>query len=119
MLKKPDWLRVPYFYNEHNKQTTDILEKFNLSTVCIEANCPNRTECFSKCTATFMILGRYCTRNCSFCNVISGTPQSVDTDEPIRIAGAVSDLNLKYVVITSVTRDDLPDGGAAHFAGVI
>jgi lipoic acid synthetase len=119
MLKKPDWLRVPYFDNDDSLFVTKLIKEFNLNTVCVEANCPNRAECFSKRTATFMILGSNCTRNCTFCNVSHGMPQAADKDEPRRIAEAVRLLGLKYVVITSVTRDDLPDGGAAHFAGVI
>jgi len=119
MLKKPDWLRVPYFDNEDSLLVTELIKELNLNTVCIEANCPNRAECFSKKTATFMILGSICTRNCAFCNVSNGTPQPVDKDEPLRVAAAVKQLGLEYVVITSVTRDDLPDGGAAHFAEVI
>jgi lipoic acid synthetase len=119
MLKKPDWLRVPYFNNDDSLFVTELIKELNLSTVCIEANCPNRAECFSKKTATFMILGSNCTRNCTFCNVRHGTPQPVNKDEPRRIADAVRQLELKYVVITSVTRDDLPDGGASFFAEVI
>jgi lipoic acid synthetase len=119
MLKKPDWLRVPYFDTEDGLFVTDLTKELNLNTVCIEANCPNRAECFSKKTATFMILGSNCTRNCTFCNVSHGTPLPVDKDEPRRVAAAVKKLGLKYVVITSVTRDDLPDGGTAHFAEVI
>jgi lipoic acid synthetase len=119
VLKKPDWLRVPYFNNDNSLFMTELLNRQKLNTVCVEANCPNRAECFSKKTATFMILGTSCTRNCTFCNVRHGTPQPVDRDEPRRIAGAVRQLGLSYVVITSVTRGDLPDGGAAHFADVI
>jgi len=119
MIKKPDWLRIPGNNNENNTITTGILEELELNTVCIEANCPNRTECFSKKTATFLILGTNCTRNCAFCNVSFGTPLPVNKDEPARVAAAVIALGLRYAVITSVTRDDLPDGGAAHFASVI
>ena len=90
-----------------------------LNTVCQEANCPNMFECFSKNTSTFMILGSQCTRNCRFCNVAPGSPLSVDPDEPMRVAKAAFDLKLKYVVVTSVTRDDLEDGGAFHFAATI
>jgi len=119
MIKKPDWLRVPYFETQDSLYITDLLKVLSLNTVCVEANCPNRMECFSNKTATFMILGIYCTRNCSFCNVNYGSPQPVDEDEPTRIAEAVKKLDLKYVVITSVTRDDLFDGGASHFSKVI
>lgn len=97
----------------------DILRRLSLNTVCEEANCPNRMECFSKNTATFMILGNQCTRNCRFCNVTHAAPQAVDPEEPKKVAEAASELGLKHVVITSVTRDDLPDGGAKHFARVI
>ena len=119
MIKKPHWLRVPYVDSEKTDYISGIINELNLNTVCIEANCPNTAECFSKKTATFMILGTNCTRNCSFCNVSPGIPTPVDDDEPQRIALAVKKLRLKYVVITSVTRDDLPDRGASHFADVI
>jgi len=101
------------------KVVEGILEKLKLNTVCREANCPNYMECFSRKTATFMILGTNCTRNCRFCNVSDGLPQAVAEDEPDNVAQAVRELELQYVVITSVTRDDLPDGGAGHFAKVI
>jgi len=119
ILKKPEWLRVPYYDNDESLVVTELVKNLNLNTVCVEANCPNKAECFSKRTATFMILGANCTRNCTFCNVNHAAPQPVDKDEPVRIANAVNQLGLKYVVITSVTRDDLPDGGAAHFTEVI
>ena len=119
MLSKPDWLRVPYYDNSNSALVTELLRELNLNTVCIEANCPNKAECFSKKTATFMILGANCTRNCTFCNVSHGAPLPADKDEPRRVAAAVKRLGLKYVVITSVTRDDLPDGGAAYIAEVI
>jgi len=119
MKKKPVWLQVPYYDNEESKFITSIINELNLNTVCIEANCPNRGECFSKKTATFMILGTNCTRNCSFCNVSHGKPQPVDEEEPVRIAEAVLKLKLRYAVITSVTRDDLSDGGASHFANIV
>ena len=119
MTGKPDWLRVPYFDNENSAFVAEMLNELSLNTVCIEANCPNRSECFSKKTATFMILGTNCTRKCSFCNVSFGTPQPVDEDEPAKIAAAIKKLGLRYAVITSATRDDLPDGGAQHFSDVI
>ncbi len=100
-------------------KTKELIEKNNLTTVCVEANCPNRYECFSKGTATFMILGDTCTRNCLYCNVKSGRPAEVDADEPARIAKAIKKLNLKYAVITCVTRDDLPDGGGGQFVNTI
>lgn len=95
------------------------LREYNLHTVCESASCPNIHECFSKPTATFMILGNICTRECSFCGVRKGTPLSVDREEPYRIAAMVEELELRHVVITSVTRDDLPDGGASQFAKTI
>jgi len=119
MPTKPDWLRVPHLGNESSALMQKLLDELELNTVCEEANCPNRMECFSKKTATFMILGTACTRNCTFCNVNHGLPQPVDESEPTRIAEAVRRLELKYVVITSVTRDDLPDGGSGHFSKVI
>jgi len=119
MPKKPDWLQIPYSDSKNSELMAELLKEHKLNTVCIEADCPNRRECFSEKTATFMILGTNCTRNCNFCNVKSGAPFPVDDKEPERVAAAVKDLSLKYVVITSVTRDDLPDGGAAHFSNVL
>ncbi|MCX7760426.1 MAG: lipoyl synthase [Hydrogenothermaceae bacterium] len=100
-------------------QIKKLLRRLNLHTVCEEANCPNIGECFSKKTATFMIMGDICTRNCPYCNVSHGKPLPLDSQEPIKIAQAVKTLGLKYIVITSVDRDDLPDGGASHFAEVV
>ena len=105
--------------NPQFDETMFILKSLQLNTVCAEANCPNCSECFSNKTATFMILGTNCTRDCRFCNVSFGSPTAVDCSEPDRIAKAVRKLGLKYVVITSVTRDDLADGGASHFAATI
>jgi len=119
MTKKPEWLRIRHRTSPHLEAVETLLEAQNLNTVCREANCPNYLECFSKKTATFMILGTNCTRNCSFCNVRFDTPMPIDIDEPVRIAEAVKTLGLQYVVITSVTRDDLLDGGAGQFAQVI
>jgi lipoic acid synthetase len=96
-----------------------LLRSLNLHTVCEEANCPNIGDCFSRKTATFMIMGDVCTRNCPYCNVSHGKPQALDPQEPENVANAVKTLGLKHVVITSVDRDDLPDGGASHFANVI
>lgn len=115
----PKWLKRPILANKNLATTESLISELKLNTVCHSAKCPNRGECFSKRTATFMILGDHCTRNCSFCAVTSGEPQVVDRKEPQRIAEAVKTLGLKYVVITSVTRDDLPDGGAGHFVDVI
>jgi len=115
-MRHPEWIRVRL---SKTHETKKILRQFNLSTVCEEARCPNQGECFSKKTATFMILGDKCTRNCSFCAVESAYPLPPDKYEPERIAEAVVLLRLKFVVITSVTRDDLSDGGASHFAQTI
>lgn len=115
--RKPDWLRVKA--NSGNAEVYDMLRSLGLNTVCEEAACPNCGECFGKKTATFMILGRNCTRHCRFCNVSKGEPCIVDKKEPSNVASAVKLLKLRHVVITSVTRDDLPDGGAFHFADVI
>lgn len=111
----PKWLKrnVPKG-NVHN-QTAKLLEELNLETVCDNAKCPNRMECYSQQTATFMILGNVCTRPCSFCAVGRGRPEALEADEPERVAEAAFRLGLKHVVITSVTRDDLDDGGAEHF----
>ncbi len=117
--RKPEWLRISLNKGRSLDYVKNILTKFSLNTVCEEANCPNRMECFSKKTATFMILGSQCTRDCKFCNVSNGQQQDVDPMEPQNVARAVLKLGLKHVVITSVTRDDLPDGGALHFAEVI
>ena len=117
--RKPDWLRIDLNKGRSLNYVKEILNRFSLNTVCEEANCPNRMECFSKKTATFMILGSQCTRNCRFCNVTHGAPQPVDPEEPDKVAKAAAELELKHVVVTSVTRDDLPDGGARHFSRVI
>jgi lipoic acid synthetase len=117
--RKPDWLRVRIPAGSGYKEVRGILEKYHLNTVCDEAICPNRGKCFHAGTATFMILGKNCTRNCRFCNVTGAEPETVDPHEPLNVANAVRDLGLKYVVITSVTRDDLPDGGARHFADTV
>lgn len=117
--RKPDWLKVKIRGGEFSGEVKDILKKYSLNTVCREANCPNRMECFNKRTATFMILGKHCTRNCTFCNVTKAKPEEVDEKEPFNVAQAVDKLELKHAVITSVTRDDLEDGGASHFARVI
>ena len=116
---KPRWLRKSMPKGGEYQRVTRLLSEAGLHTVCQEAACPNMFECFSKHTATFMILGSNCTRNCRFCNVTSNSPTPVDPDEPKRVADAVCKLKLTYVVVTSVTRDDLPDGGASHFARVI
>ncbi|MBV7274073.1 lipoyl synthase [Clostridiaceae bacterium UIB06] len=117
--RKPEWLRVKIRGGEISGDVNEVLERYSLNTVCTEANCPNRMECYNKRTATFMILGKNCTRNCTFCNVTKEKPEVVDVSEPANVAKAVEKLNLKHSVITSVTRDDLEDGGAAHFAEVV
>lgn len=117
--RKPDWLKIKISSSGQLHSVVDMMRKLNLHTVCEEANCPNLMECFSKKTATFMVLGRECTRNCTFCTVSKNNPMIVDTQEPFHVAEAVTQLGLKHVVITSVTRDDLPDGGAYHFSKVI
>jgi len=118
MEKKPEWLKVSY-NKEAVEEVSGLMAKLKLNTVCKEANCPNLGECYKKRTATFMIMGSTCTRNCRFCNVTSGVVESVDPKEPQHLAEAVKELDLKHVVITSVTRDDLEDGGAGHFADTI
>lgn len=117
--KRPEWLKIKLRGGEGIEHVEGLIKSLSLHTVCEEANCPNLMECFSRKTATFMILGRVCTRNCTFCNVTKGQVQPVDLKEPFHVAEAVKELGLKHVVITSVTRDDLPDGGAGHFANVI
>ena len=117
--KKPKWIRSKISNSQNFFLTKNIINKNNLNTVCQEANCPNITECWSKRQATFMIMGDICTRACRFCDVKTGRPKSLDSLEPIKIAEATKELNLKHVVITSVDRDDLNDGGAEHFLKVI
>ncbi|HHU64022.1 MAG TPA: lipoyl synthase [Clostridiales bacterium] len=117
--KRPEWIKVRLKGEHQLREVKEMLSRLSLHTVCEEANCPNIGECFGRRTATFMILGRVCTRNCTFCNVTKGNAQPVDPNEPRHVAEAVKELQLRHVVITSVTRDDLPDGGAAHFAEVI
>ena len=117
--KKPDWIRTKIIDSKVFFNTKKIVNQSNLVTVCQEANCPNITECWSKKHATFMIMGDTCTRACSFCNVKTGKPRGLDANEPEKIANAVKKLNLNHVVITSVDRDDLEDGGANHFNKVV
>jgi len=117
--KKPEWIRSKITNSQNFFLTKSIINKNNLNTVCEEANCPNITECWSKRHATFMIMGDTCTRACGFCDVKTGKPKSLDPLEPLKIAEATKELNLKHVVITSVDRDDLNDGGAEHFLKVI
>lgn len=115
----PSWIKVNARFSPNYQRVKDILAKNKLHSVCQEASCPNIRECFGEGTATFLIMGPYCTRRCSFCNVETGRPLATDYDEPDRLAAVVSELKLKQIVITSVTRDDLPDGGASIFARTI
>lgn len=117
--QKPDWLKIKIPAGEAFVEVQNLVRSEHLHTVCSSARCPNLGECWANRTATFMILGDVCTRNCSFCAVAAGSPLPLDPDEPQRVARSVLKLGLKYAVITSVTRDDLPDGGAAHFAATI
>ena len=115
-LRKPDWIRIKIHGGDEVNRIKSILREQNLHSVCEEAACPNLAECFSHGTATFMIMGDLCTRRCPFCDVAHGKPKPLDQDEPRHLAETVSALKLNYVVITSVDRDDLRDGGAGHFA---
>jgi len=119
ILRKPDWIRVKAPVSRGYAETQRIVKENGLHTVCEEAGCPNIGECWEKKHATFMIMGATCTRACAFCNVKTGLPGALDPDEPKHVAGAVAKLGLSHVVITSVDRDDLIDGGAEHFAQVI
>ena len=119
LKKKPDWIRSKITNSKIFFQTKEIVNKNKLSTVCKEANCPNITECWSKKHATFMIMGDTCTRGCAFCDVKTGKPSPLDPLEPFKLSKAVNELQLNHVVITSVDRDDLVDGGANHFKEVI
>lgn len=116
---KPDWLTIRGSALKERQQMNTLLSDLHLNTVCQEAACPNMVECFGRKTATFMILGAQCTRGCTFCNVSEGIPGPINTEEPDSLSEAVRRLGLLHVVITSVTRDDLPDGGAQHFADTV
>ncbi|NCC81487.1 MAG: lipoyl synthase [Clostridia bacterium] len=118
-MRKPDWLKVKLQGGGVTAKVRKTLEDLQLNTVCTEANCPNKMECYERGTATFMILGRNCTRNCTFCNVSRNLPDKVNLEEPFKVAEAVKRLGLKHAVITSVTRDDLPDQGAGQFVKVV
>lgn len=119
MKRLPDYLKRNIIDNEKTKTVRRILKTKCLNTVCDGARCPNKNECYEHHTATFLIMGNVCTRNCKYCNISTAKPEPLDKNEPKHIAEAVQELELKYVVITSVTRDDLPDGGANHFAECI
>ena len=116
---KPEWLKVRAPGSDNYRRLKGLMRDLGLHTVCEEANCPNIGECWNHGTATFMILGGTCTRSCGYCNVVHGTPQAADPAEPVNVASAIHAMALDYVVITSVDRDDLPDGGASHFARTI
>jgi lipoic acid synthetase len=118
-LRKPDWIRIKLSNNDKVQRIKDILRENKLHTVCEEASCPNLNECFGHGTATFMIMGDKCTRRCAFCDVGHGRPDPLDPEEPANLAKTVELLHLKYIVITSVDRDDLRDGGASHFSACI
>lgn len=115
----PDYLKRPIIDTEKTRTVRKILKTKCLNTVCENARCPNKNECYTKNTATFLIMGGNCTRNCKYCNISCAKPEPIDLEEPKHVAEAVQALGLKYAVITSVTRDDLPDGGAEHFANCI
>lgn len=117
--RKPEWLRMKRRGGDEFNELKRLLRSASLSTVCESANCPNRAECFSSGTATFLLMGEICTRHCTFCNIPGGRVKALDPDEPRRVAEAVAAMGLKFSVVTSVNRDDLPDGGAAHFASTI
>lgn len=119
MKRLPEYLKRPIIDTDKTKTVRKILKENCLNTVCEGARCPNKNECYQKNTATFLIMGNVCTRNCRYCNIGCEKPQPLDENEPKNIAKAVEELGLKYVVITSVTRDDLPDGGAQHFANCL
>ena len=118
-LPKPNWLRINASFGTDYRRVRGLLKEHALHSVCQEANCPNMGECFEAGTATFLILGHVCTRGCGFCDILKGKPQGYDLGEPERLASAVAKLGLKHVVITSVTRDDLEDGGAFIFAQTV
>jgi lipoyl synthase len=118
-VRKPDWLRVKAPTSVGFAETKALMRRLNLATVCEEAACPNIGECWTKKHATVMILGDTCTRACAFCNVKTGMPRAVDLSEPQHVADAAAELGLQHIVVTSVDRDDLPDGGASHFVKVI
>lgn len=120
-MRLPDYLKTPIasLDNAENKRVSEILKRCKLNTVCKSARCPNKTQCWSALTATFMIMGTACTRNCKFCNIEKRKPENLDPNEPKNVAQAVFELGIKYAVITSVTRDDLPDGGSGHFAKTV
>lgn len=118
-LRKPEWLKVRGFAGGAYDKVAGLVKNHGLHTVCQAANCPNRGECFNRGTATFLIMGSKCTRNCSFCDIATGRPMPLNPKEPEELASMAVALKLKHIVVTSVTRDDLPDGGASHFAETV
>lgn len=118
-IRKPEWLKTKLGDNEQFAHTRRVIEGHQLHTICTSGKCPNQAECWSRGTATFMVLGEICTRSCGFCNTLTGRPKPVDPDEPRRVAESVQLMALKHVVLTSVDRDDLPDLGVAHWVQVI
>lgn len=118
-LRKPQWLKIRLPQGEEFAKVNSLVKKHKLHTICTSGNCPNHADCWARGTATLMILGDTCTRSCKFCNVKTGKPMPVDPEEPLKIAQTVKELNLKHCVLTSVDRDDLPDGGASHWAETI
>jgi lipoic acid synthetase len=117
--RKPEWLKINIEDPKKVGEVKKLIGRMSLHTVCKEANCPNLMECFASKTATFMIMGGTCTRNCAFCDVSFGRPDQLDLDEPLNLATAAKEMGLRHIVITSVTRDDLSDGGASHFKNVV
>lgn len=118
-MKKPDWLKIRLHRSDEFARVRKIVEERGLHTICSSGKCPNQAECWSRRTATFMILGEICTRGCRFCATRTGRPLAPDADEPQKVAESIALMGLRYAVITSVTRDDLPDGGAAHWAATV
>ena len=118
-LKRPRWIKVPASNSQGFAETLDVVRKSGVHTVCEEAMCPNIGECWKHRTATFLIMGDICTRNCEFCNIRNGKPEELDANESKKVAKSIKELGIEYAVITCVTRDDLKDGGAQHFANVI
>ena len=118
-LRKPDWLKIRLPKGREFAKVNSLIRKYQLHTICTSGNCPNHADCWERGTATLMILGDICTRSCKFCNVATGKPLPVDTNEPLRVAQTVQELELKHCVLTSVDRDDLPDGGAWAWAETI
>src|SRR5665647_36796 len=114
-LRKPEWLKTNLHSNAEYVHVNKVVKEHGLHTICTSGKCPNISECWNRGTATFMILGEICTRSCAFCNVLSGRPLATDPNEPTKIAASIQLMNLRHAVVTSVDRDDLPDGGANHW----